>query len=187
MSVFWACQPQRCVLAFRRVDCTMYTITKKQKWTESSFFLESLGDKFTIFNAAIIPWMVKLHSANIVCYRLFTVPLFLRKIVTPTSALSVHMAARTGKPSIPTILRTFPIGVALLEISLQSKTDMFSPWQSGFRILVWMFVRSQAVFLHTQSQTAPTFPGDKEEDVVMRLTIHLHVTYMEREMARRKR
>lgn len=91
------------------------------------FFLESLGDKFTIFNAAIIPWMVKLHSANIVCHRLFTVPLFLRKIVTPTSAPSVHMAARTGKPSIPTILRTFPIGVALLEISLQSKTDMFSP------------------------------------------------------------
>lgn len=160
---------------------------QRNKSEQNQVFLESLGDKSTIFNAAIIPWMVKLHSANIVCYRLFTVPLFLRKIVTPTSALSVHMAARTGKPSIPTILRTFPIGVALLKISLQSKTDMFSPWQSGFRILVWMFVRSQAVFLHTQSQTAPTFPGDKEEDVVMRLTIHLHVTYMEREMARRKR
>lgn len=40
-----------------------------------------------------------------------------------------------------------------------------------------MFVRSQAVFLHTQSQTAPTFPGDKEEDVVMRLTINLPGIY----------
>ena len=38
-----------------------------------------------------------------------------------------------------------------------------------------MFVRNQAVFLHTQSQTAPTFPGDKEEDVVVRLIIHLPV------------
>ena len=34
-----------------------------------------------------------------------------------------------------------------------------------------MFVKSQAIFLHTQSQTTPTFPGDKEEDVVIRLTI----------------
>ena len=73
--------------------------------------------------------------------------------------------------------QTFPPEVAVLKILLQSKTDMFSPWQSGFHILVWMFVRSQAVFLHTQSQTAPTFPGDKEEDVVMRLTIHLPVIY----------
>ena len=40
-----------------------------------------------------------------------------------------------------------------------------------------MFLRSQAGFLHTQSQTAPTFPGNKEEDVVMRLTINLPVIY----------
>ena len=72
--------------------------------------------------------------------------------------------------------QTFPLGGAVLKISLQSKTDMYSPWQSGFHILVWMFVRSQAVFLHTQSQTAPTFPGDKE-DVVMILAIHLPVIF----------